>query len=305
MCKNPNLRFLTRLLVDVFILLCVSCGALVVLPKTVHTFERGFFCSDDTLMYPYVESMLSKVHMTIVIVAIPAVLVLIVEMLRAALQNDKGKQQFAFVGIGIPTFISECYKVIGAYLFGISLVVAAVQTTKHLVGRLRPYFFDVCQPRLLDGTTCEHMQNQGAYLVNYTCSELSASSELLKTVRHSFPSGYAANTAYAMFFLVFYLQARMTTAWLRLARTALQFCFATIAYVVALERVSSLRNHWSDALVGFVVGLSIAAFVSVCLAKLYWTPPLRKRRSLKDKNPIYAYSLYGFYGLNKKTPKYF
>jgi len=56
----------------------------VVLPQQLATAQRGFHCSDASLKYPYRQPWLTKVHLTIAVVALPAAFVLVVEMLRAA-----------------------------------------------------------------------------------------------------------------------------------------------------------------------------------------------------------------------------
>lgn len=321
MCKTSSSRLLLRLIIDVVILSALCCVALIALPKLLPTTRRGFFCSDASLRYPYTASLLSRVHITIAVIALPAAIMLVVEMLWAAVRAARkpksantavgkrvgGVQQFVFVGISVPTFVSECYKIVGVYFFGLALVLIAVSATKHFVGRLRPYFFDVCQPQLLEtlgsGTACEHYaaeaQNVTGYIEDYECYELAASADLLTMARQSFPSGFTATVCYAMCFVIFYLQARLTAGTLLIYKTLLQFGCLILAALVGIERFYTHHNHWTDIAAGAALGLIIAAFVTTSVAKLFRRIPLKRRKPREDSTTIY-----GYYGVNRVTRYY-
>ncbi|EDW39404.1 GL23154 [Drosophila persimilis] len=307
MCGNPNTRLLSRLIIDFLILLGVYGAALVVLPQQLATVQRGFHCSDPSLRYPYRQPWLTKVHLTIAVVALPAAFVLVVEMLRAAFvpSGAELKQRFVFVGARIPSFISECYKIIGVYLFGLGLSLLVIRLTKYSTGRLRPYFFDVCQPTWgeegaencadpsLPGNRTSH------YIEDFSCTEFAASQDLLGLVRHSFPSGFVTSTWYAMAFLVFYAQARLFAPWLRLLRSTLQLACGSAALVVCWERISTYQNHLSDVAAGAAFGALLAFFVTVFVAHLFEEVRV-KRRQWPRNEQIYGYA--GYY--NRATYGY-
>nr|XP_014100714.1 putative phosphatidate phosphatase [Bactrocera oleae] len=320
MCKTPSSRLLLRLIVDVVILIALCCVALIVLPKLLPTTRRGFFCSDASLRYPYTASLLNRVHITIAVIALPAAIMLVVEMLWAAVRAARksetnttmkraGVQQFVFVGVNIPTFVSECYKIVGIYFFGLALVLIAARATKNFVGRLRPYFFDVCQPQLLEtlggGLACERLDAPYAqnvtmgYIEDYECYELAASGELLAMARQSFPSSYTATVVYAMCFIVFYLQARLATRALLVLKTLLQFGCLILAALVAIERFYTHQNHSTDLLAGAVLGFFVAAFTIVTVADVFKSLPVKKRKPRDDSTRIY-----GYYGVNRIAKYY-
>ncbi|XP_050335128.1 putative phosphatidate phosphatase [Bactrocera neohumeralis] len=320
MCKTPSSRLLLRLITDVVILIALCCVALIALPKLLPTTRRGFFCSDATLRYPYTASLLSRVHITIAVIALPAAIMLVVEMLWAAVRASgksetsartkrAGVQQFVFVGVNIPTFVSECYKIVGIYFFGLALVLIAARATKNFVGRLRPYFFDVCQPQLLEtlggGLACERLEAPYAqnvtrgYIEDYECYELAASAELLAMARQSFPSSYTATVFYAMCFIVFYLQARLAARALLVLRTLLQFGLLILAALVAIERFYTHQNHATDLLAGAGLGFFVAAFNTVAVADVFKSLPVKKRKPRDD-----ATRIYGYYGVNRIAKYY-
>ncbi|XP_017084321.1 putative phosphatidate phosphatase [Drosophila eugracilis] len=305
MCGNPNTRLLSRLVIDFLILLGIYGAALVVLPQQLSTAQRGFHCSDASLKYPYRQPWLTKVHLTIGVVALPAAFVLVVEMLRAAVvpRSAELKQRFVFVGVRIPSFISECYKAVGVYLFGLGLTLLAIRLTKHSTGRLRPYFFDVCQPRWGEegGESCSGLpvENSTRYFEDFSCTEFAASEDLLGIVRHSFPSGFVSSSSYAMGFLVLYSQARLFAPWLRLVRSTLQLACGSLALVVCWERISTYQNHLTDVAAGAALGGVMALFATVLVGRLFEEVRV-KRRQWPRNEQIYGYA--GYY--NRATYGY-
>lgn len=297
MCGNPNTRLLSRLVIDFLLLLGIYGVALVVLPQQLATAQRGFHCSDASLQYPYRQPWLTKVHLTIAVVILPAAFVLVVEMLRAAFVPSSAelKQRFVFVGARIPSFISECYKAVGVYLFGLGLTLLAIRLTKHTTGRLRPHFLDVCQPTWGEenGESCSAVfgGNSTAYVEEFGCTEFAASADLLAVVRHSFPSGFVTTTSYAMGFLIFYAQARLFATWLRLLRATLQLACGSLALVVCWERISTYQNHLSDVAAGAVLGGLVALFATVFVAHLFAEVRV-KRRQWPRNEQIYGYAGY-------------
>lgn len=304
MCNNPNTRLLMRLIVDILLLSSVFTVALIILPQMLRTRHRGFFCGDETISYPYKQDpLLKRIHVTILVVAVPAAAIIIIEMLRVTFPAPKCStstaktghvpkppQRYVFVGIRIPTFVSECYNLMGVYLFGLALVLIACSCTKHFAGRLAPYFMDVCQPLLpANITACSDPSHFGRFIEHYTCSSLTVTPQILTTMRHSFPSAHAAATAYAMLFLAIYMQVRLKTGWIKLWRCLLQFSAVVISLLVALERVGSYRHHWSDVVVGIIIGVLLAFFMTIYVSPLFKQVPIKVRRVREDGSNIYGY----------------
>lgn len=303
-CNNPNTRLLMRLIVDVLLLSSVFTVALVILPQMLRTRHRGFFCGDESISYPFKQdTILRRIHVTILAIAVPAATILIIEMLRVTFPAPKSAtstakyghvpkppQRYVFVGLRIPTFVSECYNLMGVYLFGLALVLIACSCTKHFTGRLAPYFMDVCQPLLQNNVTaCTDPSHFGRFIEFYTCSSLTATPKLLDSMRHSFPSVHSAATAYAMIFLAIYMQARLKTGWIKLWRCLLQFGGVVVALLVALERVGSYRHHWSDVAMGAGIGCLLAFFMTIYVSPLFRQVPIKVRRIRDDSSNIYGY----------------
>ncbi|EDV41351.2 uncharacterized protein Dana_GF10979 [Drosophila ananassae] len=305
MCGNPNTRLLSRLVIDFLILLGIFGVALVLLPQKLPTTQRGFHCSDLSLQYPYHQPWLTKVHLTIAVVVLPASFILVVEMVRAAFvpESTELKQRFVFVGARIPSFISECYKTVGVYLFGLGLALLTIRVTKHSTGRLRPYFFDVCQPTWGeegDGKCVGAAGgNSTSYVEEFDCTDFATPADLVSIVRHSFPSGFVTTTVYAMAFLIFYAQARMFAPWMRFLRATLQLACGSLALGVCWERISTYQNHLTDVAAGAALGGLLAFYSAVVVAGLF-TEVRVKRRQWPRNEQIYGYA--GYY--NRATYGY-
>ncbi|XP_028942749.1 phospholipid phosphatase-related protein type 5-like, partial [Antrostomus carolinensis] len=51
----------------------------------------------------------------------------------------------------------------------------------------------------------------------------------------------------------------------RLAKPVLCLSLMCLAFLTGINRVAEYRNHWSDVIAGFIIGISIAVFLVVCV----------------------------------------
>lgn len=132
-----------------------------------------------------------------------------------------------------------------------------VKFVKGFIGRPRPYFMAACQP--LPIKSCESL-NPNVYLdpSEYICS---GEPEKIEEARKSFYSGHSTVTMYCAFWTVLYLQARLKPALRNNVVVAiLQTLIMTGGLYICCTRISDNKHHWSDVLVGIVVGMGFAAF---------------------------------------------
>uniref|UniRef100_A0A1A9WD97 Phosphatidic acid phosphatase type 2/haloperoxidase domain-containing protein n=1 Tax=Glossina brevipalpis TaxID=37001 RepID=A0A1A9WD97_9MUSC len=276
------------LILDCLVLGSTYFVALVILPNILKTNARGFFCGDKSLMYPYkLNTLLKPIHIGIFVLAIPATVVLcsklmsVISSTKDTSSSNNFQTRYIIAGIQIPTIISDCFAILGVYLFGLALVVIITTSTQRFTGRLAPYFIEVCQPMITSNSTaCTHISHFKHYIAEYTCSSFTSSTKLLSEMRHSFPSSYVSTSTYAMTFTIMYLRVCFTTKnaqWLQYCRLLLQCGCVMLAVLVASERLTSYRHHWSDVVFGGVIGACVAWIVIHMLSNLLERVPIKTR----------------------------
>lgn len=243
-------RGLWRVCVD------VSCVLLAGLPFAVlniqhRPFKRGFFCSDDSIRYPFKEDTIS--YQLLMGIMIPLALLLIVfgECFSIYLRS---RASFSY------EYVACVYKAVGSFVFGAAVSQSLTDIAKYTIGRLRPHFLTVCKPHwsLID---CK-----AGYIENFTCT---GDPTLTNEGRLSFYSGHSSFSMYCMLFLALYLQSRMRAGWARLVRPTLQFSLIAASLYVGLSRVSDYKHHWSDVLTGLIQGAAVALFTVFCVSDLF------------------------------------
>ncbi|ROL53693.1 Phospholipid phosphatase 1 [Anabarilius grahami] len=140
----------------------VSCVLLAGLPFAVlniqHTpFKRGFFCSDDTIKYPFKEDTIS--YQLLMGIMIPFALLLASIIFGECLSIYlRSRASFSC------EYIVCVYKAVGSFVFGAALSQSLTDIAKYTIGRLRPHFLTVCKPHwsLID---CK-----SGYIENFTCT---------------------------------------------------------------------------------------------------------------------------------------
>lgn len=215
--------------------------AVSILFHFVEPFKRGFFCNDQSLMYPYKDSTVGM-SLGVVGFGLPIVVILINELLQWKLtENDDRK--IKLFNHEFPFWLAKAYSHVGVFLFGILATELVTDIGKHSIGRLRPHFMDLCQPIMHDGTNCTDTRNLNRYIEDYTCTNLKISERRLEEMRLSFPSGHASLSMFSMTFTALYLQHRMNWNGSKLLMPFLQFILIIMAWLSALSRICDNKHH--------------------------------------------------------------
>ncbi|XP_017066255.1 putative phosphatidate phosphatase [Drosophila eugracilis] len=257
-----------RILMDLCLLSCVGLPMLG-FSLWGEAYNRGFFCNDSSLKHPYKESTMPSWVLYLMCGVLPFSVMLVVEFFRAQDKRLHSPFQKYSFGSGyhichleLPTWLLECYHRIGIFIFGLGVEQLSTNIAKYSIGRLRPHFYTLCQPIMIDGTNCSDPINAGRYIEKFTCAAVDITSKQIKDMRLSFPSGHASFACFSMLYLVIYLQRRMHWNRLRMLRHLLQFLLLMFAWYTALSRVSDYKHHWSDVLAGSGIGLTYAIIVT-------------------------------------------
>jgi len=145
---------------------------------------------------------------------------------------------------------------------------------KKTIGRLRPNFMEICQPKPYWNHTCvEH----NLYITDYDCP--AGKGFLASDVHQSFFSGHSSLTAFAMVYLALVLERRMRGDMLRAIKVLIQCALLILAMFVGYTRVSDYWHHWQDVVVGLTIGTFTAVLVHHGLWKVVLNDNERKQSS--------------------------
>lgn len=256
-----------------FVLLDITCLILGGLPLAafnlgkVVPYQRGFFCTDDSLRYPFHSSTVTSTVLYTVGLTLPISCMVIGECLLVYLERLKSKSSYG-------SYVSCVYKAVGTFLFGAAMSQSLTDIAKYSIGRLRPHFLDVCRPDW-NFINC----SAGDYIETFTCQ---GDAKMVNQGRLSFYSGHSSFSMYCMLFLALYLQARLQVEWARLLRPTMQFFLIAASVFTGLSRVSDYKHHWSDVLTGLLQGAIMALLVVFCVSD-FFKPPVAPRR--EEDNP--------------------
>ncbi|KAG1964619.1 phospholipid phosphatase 3 isoform X2 [Pimephales promelas] len=239
---------------DIFCLVLVMLPSMVLHKSTVQPYQRGFYCTDDSIRYAYKNSTVPSSVLTAVGLLLPIASIVIGECYRIHYLNQGSK---SFVG---NPYVSALYRQVGVFIFGCAVSQSFTDIAKVSVGRMRPHFLSVCD---LDYST---INCSLGYITQYTCR---GDYSKVQEARKSFFSGHASFSMYTMLYLAFYLQSRFTWRGARLLRPLLQFTLLMMAFYTGLSRVSDHKHHPTDVLAGFVQGALVAYCIAFYVSDLF------------------------------------
>ncbi|XP_055717401.1 phospholipid phosphatase 2-like isoform X2 [Salvelinus fontinalis] len=198
---------------------------------------RGVYCDDEDIMYPLKPDTIT--HGLLAAVTISCTVIIISSGEAYLVYSKRIHSNSEFNG-----YVAALYKVLGTFLFGAAVSQSLTDLAKFSIGRPRPNFMAVCNPKVCKG-----------YMLEINCTGIPRD---VTESRLSFYSGHSSFGMYCMLFLALYVQARLRAKWARLLRPTIQFFLVAFAVYVGYTRVSDYRHHWSDVLVGFLQGALIA-----------------------------------------------
>ncbi|XP_033843903.1 phospholipid phosphatase 2-like [Periophthalmus magnuspinnatus] len=228
-----------KLLLVVVDILCVVVAALpsVILTIVFTPYQRGIYCDDASISYPYRRDTISHGGMAAVTITCSIVIITTGEAYLVYANRLRSNSQFN-------QYLCALYKIVGTFLFGGSVSQSLTDLAKFTIGRPRPNFLSVCAPTVCNG-----------YMLQINCT---GNPRNVTESRLSFYSGHSSFGMYCMLFLALYVQARVQGKWTRLVRPTIQFFLVMFAVYVGYTRVSDYKHHWSDVLVGLLQGALIA-----------------------------------------------
>ncbi|ALC44261.1 laza [Drosophila busckii] len=234
----------------------------------MHTFKRGFFCSDLSLRYPYRECTVTVPMLLVLMLLLPMLFISVVEIMRNCRHLRMRK------------YLRSLWRAEATFSFGFIATYLTTELGKHVLSRLRPHFYSACQPRLQDGSSCADAHNAELYVERFYCSNRNLSSLQLRELHVSFPSAHSSLSFYSMCLLAYYVHS----VWqgrgiVRVMRHILQFLLLMAAWYVSLSRIADYWHHWSDVLAGALLGVVYATITAIYVGDLL-QPQSSKTRPL-------------------------
>ncbi|ELT92775.1 hypothetical protein CAPTEDRAFT_228043 [Capitella teleta] len=245
----------------------------IILKNGVEPTQRGFYCDDVSIKYPYKSSTITNTVLTSISCLLPSLTFVITELTCWLLRDEKKSEYstdqppITIASFSVPRFITKLYKLFCVYFFGFLLQQTITNIGKFTIGRLRPHYLDICQPNY-SRFSCVDANNLAVYV---TETDLCTGEDTyrIEQARLSFPSGHSSMSTYAALYTIFYLQYRLTHRDMRLVRCLLQSVLAYMAIYTCLSRVSDNKHHWSDVLAGAIIGVSIASLMACCVSNFF------------------------------------
>ncbi|XP_008571318.1 PREDICTED: lipid phosphate phosphohydrolase 1 [Galeopterus variegatus] len=254
----------------------------------IYPFQRGFFCKDNSINYPYHDSTVTSTVLIIVGVGLPISSMILGETLCVYF-NFLHSNSFIR-----NNYIATIYKAIGTFLFGAAASQSLTDIAKYSIGRLRPHFLDVCDP------DWSKINCSDGYIENYICR---GNAEKVKE-----GSSVTCNNGRVNMLnfkvLKLYLQARMKGDWARLLRPTLQFGLVAVSIYVGLSRVSDYKHHWSDVLTGLIQGALVAILVAVYVSDFFKerNSPFKERKEEDSHTTLHETPTTGNHYRNNHQP---
>ncbi|KAL3084036.1 hypothetical protein niasHT_038222 [Heterodera trifolii] len=275
---------LGRICCDLIVILCLAVP-LLIFHEWVKPYKRGFYCDDESIRYPYRPSTVSRQMLIVIGIMVPTMLIMGTELLRSLVWERQCPDEFGmyrYKKYNVHRLIVRFYVFIGYFFLGICFNQLMVDIAKYTIGRHRPHFMDVCKPatqmpiRSPDGGTQmvlkEYRSNcpaeEHSYVTDFEC--LGDNKYLIHESMLSFYSGHSAFSFYAAWYTALYLQARIYRPLVsKLVLPAVQFALFGGAAFVAYTRVSNYKHHWSDVLVGTLIGSAIGVINAIFIAEVF------------------------------------
>ena len=217
-------------------------SSLILRLSPIEPFQRGYFCDDHSIKYPYVEQQTVPAYLCLVIWILLSVMVFGITFIT----HKSWKM-----------LLDEGFKLV----LGLCICMLITDVSKFSIGRLRPYFLTLCKPDYhnvcYDSDVKNTIGNEtyygDYYYQKYVDGESCTDNEdLIKEARLSFVSGHSSTSFYMAVFLIIFMK-KFTNPWI--LRTLLQVGYLILAFWISLTRMNDYMHHSEDVFMGSCIGI--------------------------------------------------
>jgi phosphatidate phosphatase len=269
-----------KFILDCVVFIAIGLGIVYIQYTIPH--QRGFFCDDQSIRYPYKPDTVTTPMLFAIGYGIPLIFMVLCECSRMYWEVKYLNRVISHFRMGrfvVHRLVVRLWRFLGYFMLGSCCVFFLTNIGKFSIGRLRPHFLSVCKPDWSLLNCSSGTLDSNYYVTAAECTavgpELTVNVHRLKEARLSFPSGHSSFSFYSMTFLTLYVQARIHrhSFFCFTFRPMLQLMFMSLAAFTALSRVSDYKHHWSDVLAGSALGMVIAFIVACHCAKVFMKKP--------------------------------
>ncbi|XP_075281114.1 phospholipid phosphatase-related protein type 5 isoform X2 [Opisthocomus hoazin] len=230
---------------------------------------QGFFCYEGAYRKPYPgpedRSAVPPVLLYSLTAGVPVLVIIVGETavfcLQLATKDFENQEKTILTGdcCYINPLVRRTIRFLGIYAFGLFATDIFVNAGQVVTGNLAPHFLALCKPNYTALGCKQYTQFISSV---HACT---GNPDLIMKARKTFPSKEAALSVYAAMYLAMYITNTVKARGTRLAKPVLCLGLMCLAFLTGINRVAEYRNHWSDVIAGFIIGISIAVFLVVCV----------------------------------------
>ncbi|XP_052657793.1 phospholipid phosphatase-related protein type 5 isoform X4 [Harpia harpyja] len=230
---------------------------------------QGFFCYEGAYRKPYPgpedRSAVPPVLLYSLTAGVPVLVIIVGETavfcLQLATKDFENQEKTILSGdcCYINPLVRRTIRFLGIYAFGLFATDIFVNAGQVVTGNLAPHFLALCKPNYTALGCKQYTQFISSI---HACT---GNPDLIMKARKTFPSKEAALSVYAAMYLAMYITNTVKARGTRLAKPVLCLGLMCLAFLTGINRVAEYRNHWSDVIAGFIIGISIAVFLVVCV----------------------------------------
>lgn len=267
--KRWSCTIIATVIIEIIILAVVCTLEYFLRFTTVFPLRKqNFSCTDPDINFPSTAQRseysfnpdVPLVAIYILDFGIPVAVVLFGEIGIWTLANDKQKTS-KICRMKFPKVLRRSVRFIGVFLFGMVTLMIYIDVTKLMTGRLAPNFLNEC---VLNKSLCISQLNYGG---DELCTETNQLK--LKYARTSFPSIYSAMSIFSGMFVAIYIHGALKTRSVRIFRPFLTSTFLMLALLCGLWEIGTHRCHWTDAVVGYLAGITMAVYLCYVTLKSF------------------------------------
>ncbi|KAG5268216.1 hypothetical protein AALO_G00209570 [Alosa alosa] len=233
---------------------------------TFNVHVQGFFCYDSAYTKPYLgpeeSSAIPPVLLYAVVAGVPTLVITVTETVLFLMQytskelDSREKNIVTGDCCYLNPLVRRTFRFLGVYAFGLFTTDIFVNAGQVVTGNLAPHFLTVCKPNYT-ALGCQQALRYISHQEACTGNE----DDILRA-RKTFPSKEAALSVYAALYLAMYITCTVKAKGTRLAKPVMSLGLMCLAFLTGINRVAEYRNHWSDVIAGFIIGVAIATFLT-------------------------------------------